>query len=185
MATGEVTRRQRGFTLIEVMVTVAIVAILVALASNALNESRRVARVNGQARLLVQRLQTVRTNAVSQGNAQGYLIGPNGIAVGGPDAHQCFVFIKQNPVAFPVLPYDAVNDTLDPNARDELPRTDINTLVTIRGAGGPSPGRSRSASTSTARPPSARRPRFPTASRSATLTRPPSSAGSSSSTTER
>jgi type II secretion system protein H len=140
MATGEVTRRQRGFTLIEMMVTVAIVAILVALASNALNESRRVARVNGQARLLVQRLQTVRTNAVSQGNAQGYLIGPNGIAVGGPDAHQCYVFIKQNPVAFPVLPYNAVTDTLDPNARDELPRTDINTLVTLRGAGGLQPG---------------------------------------------
>ena len=140
MATGEVTRRSRGFTLVEVMVTVAIVAVLLALASNALTESRRVARVSGQARLLVQRLQTVRTNAVSQGNAQGYLIGPNGIAVSGTDAHQCYVFIKRNPLAVPVLPYVPGTDTLDPNARDELPRTDTNTLVTIQGAGGTQPG---------------------------------------------
>ena len=140
MATREVIRRNGGFTLVEVMVTVAIVAVLVALASNALSESRRVARVSGQARLLVQRLQTVRTNAVSQGNAQGYLIGPNGIAVGGPDAHQCYVFIKKNPLAAPVLPYVPLVDTLDPNARDELPRTDTNPLVTIRGAGGTQPG---------------------------------------------
>lgn len=138
MATGEVSRRQHGFTLIEVMVTVAIAAILVALAANALTESRRVARVSGQARLLVQRLQTVRTNAVTQGNAQGYAIGPTGVAVGGPDAHEGFVFIKQNPLASPVT-YIAGTDLLDPNGRDELPRVDTNTLVTIRGASGTQP----------------------------------------------
>ena len=78
MAAREVIRRRAGFSLLEVLVTVAIAAVLVALAANALTESRRVSRVNGQARLLVQRLQTVRTNAVSQGTAQGYAIGPNG-----------------------------------------------------------------------------------------------------------
>lgn len=135
MAAREVIRRRGGFTLLEVMVTVAIAGILVALAANALTESRRVSRVSGQARLLVQRLQTVRTNAVSQGNAQGYAIGPNGIAVSGPDAHQGFVFIKQNPIASPVT-YIPGTDTLDPNGRDELPRVDTNTLVTIRGASG-------------------------------------------------
>ena len=131
-------RRQAGFTLLEVMVTVAIAGILVALAANALTETRRVSRVSGQARLLVQRLQTVRTNAVSQGTAQGYAIGPNGIAVSGPDVHQGFVFIKQNPLAQPVT-YDAVNDIKDPN-RDELPRVDTSTLVTIMGARGTQPG---------------------------------------------
>jgi prepilin-type N-terminal cleavage/methylation domain-containing protein len=139
MAAREVIRRRGGFTLLEVMVTVAIAGILVALAANALSESRRVSRVSGQARLLVQRLQTVRTNAVSQGNAQGYAIGPNGIAVGGPNAHQCFIFIKQNPLASPVN-FDAVNDIRDPNGVDELPRVDTNTLVTIKGASGLQPG---------------------------------------------
>jgi type II secretion system protein H len=138
MAAREVMRRQAGFTLLEVMVTVAIAGILVALAANALTESRRVSRVSGQARLLMQRLQTVRTNAVSQGTAQGYGIGPNGIAVSGPDVHQGFVFIKQNPLAQPVT-YDAVNDIKDPN-RDELPRVDTSTLVTISGARGTQPG---------------------------------------------
>jgi type II secretion system protein H len=139
MATREVMRRQAGFTLLEVMVTVAIAGVLVALAANALTESRRVSRVSGQARLLMQRLQTARTNAVSQGTAQGYAIGPNGIAVSGTDAHQSFVFIKQNPLAQPVT-YIPGTDILDPNGRDELPRVDTNTLVTISGARGTQPG---------------------------------------------
>ena len=138
MAAREVSQERRGFTLLELMIVIAISAVLVALASNALSETRRVSRVSGQARLLVQRLQTVRTNAVSQGNAQGYAIGPNGLGVAGPDAHECFVFIKQNPVVTPVT-YDAVNDRLDVN-RDELPRVGANTLVTIRGASGAQPG---------------------------------------------
>ena len=59
MATREVARR--GFTLLELMVVVAISAILVAMAGNALSSARRVSRVSGQARLLMQRLQTART----------------------------------------------------------------------------------------------------------------------------
>ncbi len=133
MAAREVSR-PRGFTLVEMLVTVAIAAVLVALAANALTESRRVARVSGQARLLVQRLQTVRTNAVSQGNAQGYAIGPNGIAAVGTDANQMFVFYKQNPLASPVT-YDSVNDRLDP-FRDDIPHVGSNSLVTIIGASG-------------------------------------------------
>ncbi len=67
-----------------------------------------------------------------------------------------------------------MNDTLDPNAVDELPRTDINPLVTIRGAGGAQPGPFQigfdinGQATRHARPGRV----SPTASRSATLTRP-------------
>ncbi|HZX43433.1 MAG TPA: prepilin-type N-terminal cleavage/methylation domain-containing protein, partial [Myxococcaceae bacterium] len=67
MATRQVTRASRGLTLIELMAAVAVCAILIALASNALTNARKVARVDGQARLVLQRLQTVRTNAVGQG----------------------------------------------------------------------------------------------------------------------
>jgi prepilin-type N-terminal cleavage/methylation domain-containing protein len=133
MAAREMMPRQRGFTLMEVMVTVAICAILVAMATNAVSGARKVSRVGGQARLLVQRLQTVRTNAVGQGNAQGYYIGPNGPGAAGPDADQAFVFIKQNATATNVV-YDAVNDRQDPY-RDWLPRSTNTSLVVVTGAG--------------------------------------------------
>jgi prepilin-type N-terminal cleavage/methylation domain-containing protein len=89
MAARQVTRTRRGFTLAEVMISVAVIAILSALAAEAMTGSRKVSRVNGQARLLVQRLQTARANAVGQGNAQGYYIGPNGMNVIAPDATRC------------------------------------------------------------------------------------------------
>jgi len=53
------------------MVTVAICAVLIAMAGSALTSARKVARVGGQARFILQQLQSVRTNAVSQGAAQG------------------------------------------------------------------------------------------------------------------
>jgi prepilin-type N-terminal cleavage/methylation domain-containing protein len=137
MAARQVMHRQRGFTLAEMMVAVAICAILVAIAANAMAGSRKIARVSGEARFLVQRLQGVRANAVSQGNAQGYYLGPNGLNVVAPDAHQGFVFIKKNPTATPVT-YDAVNDRQDPN-RDWLPYTGTSSLVVVSGASGVQP----------------------------------------------
>jgi prepilin-type N-terminal cleavage/methylation domain-containing protein len=128
---------QRGFTLMEMMVTVAICAILVAIAANAMAGSRKVARVSGEARFLVQRLQSVRANAVSQGNAQGYYLGPNGLNVVAPDAHQGFVFIKVNPTASPVT-YISGTDREDPN-RDWLPVTGTSSLVVVSGASGAQP----------------------------------------------
>ncbi len=137
MATREVIPRQRGFTLGEVMVAVAICAILAALAGNAMSGVRKVGRVSSEARLLVQRLQSVRANAVSQGNAQGYAIGPNGLNVVAPDAHQGFVFIKANPTASPVT-YNALTDRLDP-FRDWLPVNGTSSLVVVSGASGTQP----------------------------------------------
>jgi prepilin-type N-terminal cleavage/methylation domain-containing protein len=67
-----------GFTLIEMMVVVSIAGILAALASSALTGVRRQARASGQARLLVYRLQSARTLAVSQGWPQGYYFGGPG-----------------------------------------------------------------------------------------------------------
>jgi len=100
MATREVG--QRGFTLLELMVVVAIVAILAAMSANALSSARRVSRVSGEARLLVQRIQSARTKAVSQGNAQGYFIGQNGPGATGADINRAYFYVKANPVATPV-----------------------------------------------------------------------------------
>ena len=83
MATRQVTFDRRGFTLAEMMTVVAIAGCLAALSVSAYSESQKIGRVNAQARLLVQRLQNVRTQAVSQGAAQGYHIGINGLHVAG------------------------------------------------------------------------------------------------------
>jgi prepilin-type N-terminal cleavage/methylation domain-containing protein len=141
MATREVGRR--GFTLLEMMVVVAICAVLVAMASNAMAGARRVSRVSGEARLLVQRLQSARTKAVSQGNAQGYFIGPNGPGAPavGPDTNQAYFYVKANQVATNVF-YVAATDRADPS-RDFLPNTNNGvtnvSLVTITGPGAPLP----------------------------------------------
>lgn len=134
MATGEVRRpRAAGFSLVEVLVAVAISAILVAMAANALTGSRKVARVAGEARLIVQRLQSTRTNAVSQGAAQGYYIAQNGPGAAGPDANTSFVYFKLNPTAT-LVDYVAANDRRDPYV-DTLPLSTNTSLVTVTGRG--------------------------------------------------
>ncbi len=70
--------RLGGFTLIELMVVVAIASVMAALASASLTGLRRQARASGQARLLVYRLQSARTLSVSQGWPQGYYFGGPG-----------------------------------------------------------------------------------------------------------
>jgi prepilin-type N-terminal cleavage/methylation domain-containing protein len=134
MAAGEMTTSRRGFTLLEVMIVVAVIAILSALASQAVIASQKVSRVSAQARLLVQRLQTSRANAVGHGNAQGYYIGPNGLNIVAPDAHQSFAFVKTNPLT-PNPVYDPVNDQVD-NFRDWLPTSNTSSTVMVQGANG-------------------------------------------------
>jgi len=137
MATREVARR--GFTLLELMVVVAISAILVAMAGNALSSARRVSRVSGEARLLMQRLQTARTKAVSQGNAQGYFIGPNGpgASTTNVDTNRAYFYVKANAVATTVS-YASGTDRPD-NFKDSIPSlNDVGqnfSLVTITGPG--------------------------------------------------
>ena len=133
MATGEVTSPSRGFSLLEVLVAVAITAILVAMAANALTGSRKVARVAGEARLIVQRLQATRTNAVSQGASQGYYVAANGPGAVGPDRNTGFIFWKQNPTD-PVVSYNPLLDRKDPYV-DTLPLSTNTSLVTVTGAG--------------------------------------------------
>jgi len=134
MAARQVIRARRGFTVAELLVTVAIVAILIAMAGSALTSARKVARVGGQARFILQQLQTVRTNAVSQGAAQGYYFGPNGPgAPPGGDTNQSYVFWKQNPTDT-VVSYVPLTDRQDFN-HDELPTSGGQSLVVVTGAG--------------------------------------------------
>jgi len=134
MAARQVTGRRRGFTLAELMVTVAICAVLIAMAGSALTSARKVARVGGQARFILQQLQSVRTNAVSQGAAQGVYFGANGPgAPVAPDTNQSFVFWKQNPTST-VVSYVPLIDRQDFN-HDELPTTGGQSLVVVTGAG--------------------------------------------------
>jgi len=132
MAARQVSRSRRGFTLTELMITVAICAVMVAMAASALTNARKVARVGGEARFILQQLQSVRTAAVSQGAAQGYYIGPNGPAAPAtPDTNQAFVFWKQNPTDT-VVSYAPLTDRLD-GVRDTLPYSGAVSLVTVDG----------------------------------------------------
>ena len=129
----------RGFTLLELMVVVAIAAILAAMSANALSSARRVSRVSGEARLLMQRLQSARTKAVAQGNAQGYFIGPNGPGANplGADTNRAYFYVKANPVAT-IVSYVSGTDRPD-NYRDVVPNNNEGgqnfSLVTITGPG--------------------------------------------------
>jgi prepilin-type N-terminal cleavage/methylation domain-containing protein len=134
MAARQVTFDSRGFTFAEMMTVVAIAGILAALSVSAYSESQKIGRVNAQARLLVQRLQNVRTQAVSQGAAQGYHIGINGLHVAGVDANQAFIFYKTNPLTV-VVTYDSVNDRKDRQI-DWLPTYGDSSMVIVQGANG-------------------------------------------------
>ncbi len=134
MAARQVSRHPRGFTVVELLATVAIAAVLIAIAGSALTSARKVARVGGEARFILQQLQSVRTQAVSQGAAQGYYFGPNGPGATGGDANQSFVFWKLNPAA-PIVSYAPLaGDRLD-GTRDTLPLSGGQSLVLVTGAG--------------------------------------------------
>ena len=133
MAARQVRGSRRGFTLVELMATIAICGVMVAIAASALTSARKVSRVGGEARYILQKLQSVRTSAVSQGAAQGYYFGPNGAGALGPDANQAFVFWKLNPTDT-VVSYVAGTDRLDV-FRDTLPVSGTESLVVVTGAG--------------------------------------------------
>ena len=133
MAARQVSRRPRGFTVVELLATLAIAMVLMAIAGSALTSARKVSRVGGEARFILQQLQSVRTAAVSQGAAQGYYFGPNGPGAAGPDANQSYVYWKLNPQD-PVLSYVPASDRLDGN-RDTLPLSGGQSLVVVTGAG--------------------------------------------------
>ncbi len=115
--------RLGGFTLIELMVVVAIAGVLAALASSSLTTLRRQARASGQARLLVYRLQSARTLSVSQGWPQGYYFGGPGdpslvlsnLAVPWCAAAGCgFAFRATSPTAAPTYVPGQEEFPLDP-----------------------------------------------------------------------
>jgi prepilin-type N-terminal cleavage/methylation domain-containing protein len=133
MAARQVSRRPRGFTVVELLATMAIAAVLIAIAGSALTSARKVARVGGEARFILQQLQSVRTSAVSQGAAQGYYFGANGPGATGADANQSFVFWKLNPQDT-VVSYAPLLDRLDGN-RDTLPLSGGQSLVVVTGTG--------------------------------------------------
>jgi len=112
----------------------AIGTILVVIGGSALTNARKISRVGGEARLILQQLQSIRTSAVSQGAAQGYYFGPNGPGATGADANQGFVFWKLNPQDT-VVSYAAALDRVD-GSRDSLPiASPGNSALMITGAG--------------------------------------------------
>jgi Tfp pilus assembly protein FimT len=121
--------------MIELMITVAICAVMVGLAATGFSSARKVSRVGGQARYILQQLQSVRTAAVGQGAAQGYYFGPNGPGAAGPDANQAFVFWKLDPastVVNYVAPPAPNSDRVD-GFRDTLPTSGTESLVVVTG----------------------------------------------------
>ncbi len=64
---------RRGFTLIELMTAVAIIGALTALASLAMAEMQKQARISGEVRRAVAKIQQMRAAAVSTGDCHGIL----------------------------------------------------------------------------------------------------------------
>ena len=100
--------RAQGFTIVEMLVVLAIVGILAALASSSMVGLRRQAQASGEARLLVYRLQSARTLSVSQGWPQGYYVGAPG------DANPVFGTIPWCPVVGCGFAYKATASTAPP-----------------------------------------------------------------------
>jgi len=132
MAAREVARGRRGFTLLELLTVVAVVAVLLALGINAYTTGTRSSRVTGEARYLVRQLQTVRTKAVAQGNAQGFLVGPIANASADPNGNQTLTFVKQIATATPVSYANGGDRVTD---QTWLPRAGPNPLVEVTGIG--------------------------------------------------
>lgn len=143
---SRVGRRGRGFTLVELMVVVAIAGIIAAMASSSLTGLRRQARASGQARLIVYRLQAARTYAVSQGWPQGYYFGAPGdtsavmsnAAVPWCEAAGCgFAFKATSPTAAPTyvpgqeqFPLDALPYAANSTAINQLVAVAANGVLT-------------------------------------------------------
>ncbi|HUM09504.1 MAG TPA: prepilin-type N-terminal cleavage/methylation domain-containing protein [Myxococcaceae bacterium] len=132
MAASEVARGRRGFTLLEMLTAVAVIAVLLALGVNAFTTGTRNSRVTGEARRLVRQLQAARTRAVAEGNAQGFLVGPIANASADPNGNQTLTFVKPLPTATPVTYANGVDRVRD---QTWLPRAGPNPLLELTGNG--------------------------------------------------
>jgi|SoiMethySBSTD1v2_1073268.scaffolds.fasta_scaffold250297_2 prepilin-type N-terminal cleavage/methylation domain-containing protein len=131
MAAREIAGASRGYTLLEILVAAAVIAVLATLGINAMSLGNRSARVTGEARALVRQLQAVRTRAVAEGNSQGLLVGPIANASADPNGNQVLLYVKQLATAVPTFAngVDRVRD------RSWLPRAGVNPMLELTGAG--------------------------------------------------
>ena len=131
MAARQIARASGGYSLLEMMVAVAVIGFLLALGINAMTLGNRSARVTGEARALVRQLQSVRTRAVAEGNSQGLLMGPIANASLDPNGNQVLLFVKPIATAVPTFAtgVDRIRD------RSWLPRAGVNPMLEVTGTG--------------------------------------------------
>jgi prepilin-type N-terminal cleavage/methylation domain-containing protein len=108
----------RGFTLLEICVVVAIIALLSTLAATSMISAQRAGRISGEARRTLGKIQLARSLAVSTGYCHGVLIGGHGETQWGGKYTDRIVLFKS--AAAPGTPCVDFNDATDKILSNDL-----------------------------------------------------------------
>lgn len=101
--------RQAGFTLVELMVVVAVVGVLAIAAAPAMTAMVNNGRITGSSEELVTSLQLARSEAVRRNSRVTICAGSNGVCSGSASWAQWTVYGRDNTAAIPVV--DVIRDS--------------------------------------------------------------------------